>query len=142
MAQTLAVLPASTSPATRTQANALMAQMQTLQNLNIAQLNAIAGVSLTYLVNSAGGTDYRSNHKQAIADAVTFMDGHGAMQAVDASRNFLLINTVLLWQFARDSDATISADVNTLLSQGRDFAELPLDLQFRLMLFLQYRLIL
>ena len=111
--------------------------MALLANLAPQQLKGITILSLVYLANAAGKTDYRAAHRQLVSDAVSFFGGTSIVSDVDSSYNLLLIEAVVAWQGAYDSDATLSTSVNTLLNLAGHLKDLPIDTQDRVIFFLQ-----
>lgn len=113
----LTAFPALTSPITTAQAKTLMSNVQQLQNIDNRQTLAISVLSLIYLLNHAGGTNYKTNIPQLVTDASAFMGAFEPMMLVgqpgDMTDQF---EAVINWNTAYSVDTTLSANINTLLT--------------------------
>lgn len=138
--QNLVVLPALSSPVKLTDSNTLAANMSAMTNLGLAGLRTISILGRIYQLNAAGGKDYRTNHAGAIQDAKILFGGISLISG-QMSQNKALIEAAIDWGDGESSDAAgLSNSVNTLLAEGRDFLELPVETLERILLMLKYRL--
>ncbi len=123
MSQTLAALPALSSPVKVTDAKTLSANMAAIDNLNPRQVLSLSVISKIHELVSQGGTDYRTNHKQLRIDAQNLL-GVFSVAGYDVGL-FSKMRAVIDWNAAKVQDATFSASVNTLVSEMAGLRETP-----------------
>ena len=111
----LTAFPALTSPITVAQGKTLSNNVAQIQNWDNREVLALAAYALTFVLNHAGGTDYRTNHAQLNTDVQTFMGVFGNMGGVDGYSTDKML-AVIFWNQAFAVDATITANLNTILS--------------------------
>jgi len=140
MAQTLAALPALTSPVTLAQSKTFVGDMAAINNVGTAGIKTIGILGKIYKLAAAGGTNYKTNHPQLIQDAASLFGGVQMLTDLGLSENVYLAQAVQDWSNGRAADATLSADVPTLLKEGRDFLALPVETLNRLRLLLNYKI--
>ena len=99
-------------------------------NISDQDRNAIAILGLIFQLTAAGGANYKSNHAGLIQDSMVYSGGISNLNPVTARAAYC-------WDNGRAADATLSADVPTLLQQARDIADLPALTQERLIAFLR-----
>jgi len=99
-------------------------------NISDRDRNTIAILGLIYKLNNAGGANYKSAHASLIQDAAVYTSGISIFNHVTA-------RAVNNWNSGVVADATLSADVPTLLKEGRDIANLAADQQERIISFLR-----
>lgn len=83
-------------------------------SLSAQQRKAIIIVALTHAVT---GIDYRTAHAALIQDAEVWTRGL-------SNFDFFTAMTGPFWTYGKSVDAATSADIPTLLNEGRDFANL------------------
>ena len=107
---------ALTVPVTPAQAKTLSNNVAQVQNWNNRQTLALSVLALAYKLNHAGGTDYRTNLKQLVIDATSFM---GVFEVVNADREpggpLDDFEAVCDWNAAYNVDTTIGTNINTIL---------------------------
>ena len=112
----LTAFPALTSTITVKNAQTLAANAAQIANWDNRQVLALIAFSLTYVLNHAGGTDYRTNHAQLNQDVQTFM---GTLENVANGRPGDYLDkcmAVIVWNQAYDLDTTITTNLNTILT--------------------------
>lgn len=95
-------------------------------NLSLRDRLAIAIVGLTHYNNA-----YKTTHPALIQDAMVFFGG------ISEKFDVAAMQAAIYWSAGKKVDATLSTDVPTLLSEGRDFAALPEDQLWRIWLFMR-----
>ncbi len=138
MAQTLVILPAITSPVTVKQASTFSGNLCAIANLNNREVKALSVIALIYLLNNKGGTDYRTNHKQLRTDATSFFGEFPIMGNLDQQES--RYRAVLDWNAAYTADTSVSADVNTIVSNMAGMRETPEPTLLSFIFFLRYKL--
>lgn len=119
----LTAFPALTSTVVRSNATTLSTDIAQIANFNNQEVLALSIVALTYVLAHAGGVDYRSNHPQLNTDAQTFM---GAFSWVANRRPGDLLDkmdAVIDWNRAFDLDATITTNINTIITAMKRFQD-------------------
>ena len=104
------------SPPTLVSTNALRANMAALEIQPNLYLKAIAIVSLTYVT---ANTTYKANLMKLRTDAANLFRGITMLPDSGSDSRDAVIQTVLAWQAAYTSDATIPNSIETLLNTGR-----------------------
>lgn len=135
----LAIFPALTIPVTTAQAKTLASNLQQINNWNNRQVLGLSILGLIYLLNHAGGTNYKTNIPQLVIDAEAFMGGF------EAVGNFRLPGSILDnmeavcdWNSAYDVDTTISTNTNTLLTNIGLLQDVPESTLRSYIVFLRY----
>lgn len=85
------------------------------------------------LASLGGGTNYKSNHAGLIQDAQVYT---GAISNFDMVTAMAAID----WTIGNTADATLSASLHTLMTEGRDFAQLSDDQLDRILAFLNLKI--
>jgi hypothetical protein len=99
-------------------------------NLSSQDRKTLAILGLIYKLNNAGGANYKTNHAGLIQDATVYTGGisqfslEAAMAALD-------------WNTGNVADVTLSTDVPTLMKEGRDLDDLPVQTLDRIIAFLR-----
>ena len=141
MAQKLVTLPSPSSPVVITQSKTLVADMAAVENLTKVELKAIAILGMIYsLASIFGKPNFKADHAGLIQDSITFMGGISLLDDTDTNKQFTAILAVISWSGGNAADPTLSADVNTLLKEARDFIALPEETLNRIFLTLLYGL--
>lgn len=142
MAQTLAILPAITSPVTVIQAKTFSANLAAIANLNNREVIALSVISKIYQLKAKGGTDYTGNsgYKQLQKD-VTSLLGMFSLEAFLADNTqFQKMQAVLDWNAGYTATTTLGTDVNALRVLMLGLAETPSSTLNLYRLFLLYML--
>jgi hypothetical protein len=114
---TLAAFPALTSPLTVAQCKTLVADVQQIQYCDNRQVLAISVLANIYILAHAGGTNYKANLPQMVTDATTFIGSISRTMFSGISNDMLdQFEAITDWNTAFGLDATITANLNTLLS--------------------------
>ena len=140
MSQNLTPLPALTLPYKVTQAGTLSANVAAVRNMTGAELLSLSVQSLSYLLHSVGGFDYRTNHLQLRIDATSFLGGFSIRPGVDGSHYQRQFESVLDWNKAYFHDNTIPTLVNSLELQLGGLKNTPETTLETFILFLRYQL--
>ena len=140
MSQTLTALTALSTPVKLTDSNTLIKDLAAVENLAPSQLKAIAILGMIYSCDSSNGTTYKTHHATVIQYAKTFMGGLSLLDQVGVNKQVDALMAVLAWSAGHSADATLSADVNTLLKEARDFLAVPEEALNRIFWFLFYAL--
>jgi len=104
-------------------------------SLNVKELHTIRILGLLYNLAKLApfAVNYKVNHAGLIQDATVYM-GKISMFDLEVSHG------VTDWDAGKSVDPTLSVDVNALLQEGRDFLQLPLETQQRIIGFLRVQL--
>jgi len=87
--------------------------MQAINNLDNQMVLAMSVVCLIHELNSKGGTDYRTNHKQLKIDATSLL---GPITLLDvAASQWDKLRAVIEWNTAFGLDSALTADVNKIV---------------------------
>jgi hypothetical protein len=117
LSSVLTAFPALTSPLTVLQAVTLSNNVAQIQNWNDQQVAALSVLSLAYLLNHAGGTNYTANLPQLATDATAFMGGFSPLVFPETLPQFDRFQAVIDWNAAYAAGATsIGTNINTLLT--------------------------
>ena len=138
MSQTLKILPSITSPVTVAQAATFASNLAAIENLDNRQVKALSVVSLIYLLNNKGGTDYRTNHKQLRTDATNLFGVFPIMGNNNQQES--RYRAVLDWNAGFTADSTVGSDVNALVSSMGGERDTPEPTLLMLAFFLRYKL--
>jgi hypothetical protein len=139
MSQTLIPYSALSSPVKITDAANLKANIAALQNLDNLQTVAFAVICLIHELNSKGGTDYRTNHKQLRIDATTFTGGF-SFTGMQPGWIFAKMDAAILWNTAYGLDNALTTDVNTIIKECGTMRETPEQTLRLFYFFLRYSL--
>lgn len=101
-------------------------------NLSTQDRKTIMILGMVHVL-AATGANYKSNHAGLIQDAQVYTGGIPMLDVFTAL-------TATTWSAGKATDATFSADVPTLLGEGRDIADLPEDKLDRIISFLAAQL--
>lgn len=101
-------------------------------NISMRERMTIAIVGLTHDVTSP---NYKTNHAGLIQDAAVYTGG------ISAKFDLFSALAGMDWTIGHAVDATLSADVPTLLKEGRDLANLSEDQLLRIYVFLRAQLL-
>jgi hypothetical protein len=101
-------------------------------NISMRERMAIAIVGLTHVVTSP---DYRTNHAGLIQDAAVYTGG------ISAKFDLFSALAGIDWTNGKLVDAALSADMPTLLKEGRDLANLSEDELNRIYILLRAQLL-
>jgi len=138
MSQILAIFPALSSPVKVTDAATLSANMAAIDNLDNREVIGFSVVALIHELNSKGGTDYRTNHKQLRIDATSLM-GVFPIEGLCLDR-FAKFRAVIEWNTAFGLDAALTTSVATILAEEAGLRETPESTLLKFYYFLRYKL--
>jgi hypothetical protein len=136
--QTLTPLPALTIPITPGQNLTLMRNVSAILNLGNREVIALSVISAVHELFGVGGTDYRSNHTQLRQDAQVFLGGFNSMTFLTGETAKL--RAVLDWSDGHSLDATLSTNVDVLVSEMRGLRNDSEYILEKMYQFLQYLL--
>jgi len=104
-------------------------------SIETKQLHTIRILGLLYNLAKLQpfAVNYKLNHKGLIQDAMVY---NGAITMF----NLEVAHAVTDWDAGKFVDTTLSNDVNALLQEGRDFLQLPVETQQRIISFLRVQL--
>jgi hypothetical protein len=143
MAQTLAALTALSTPVIHSDFTTkhLDQCLAAIDNLPIIKLKAITLASMAYELNAQGGTNYVSpaNFRQLDQDAVVLFGGWTLLDQ-EASWQLAKAEAVFAWNEAVASGATLSSNVNTLISSFPGSLEKTVNQCNLMILLLRYKL--
>ena len=138
MSQTLTSFPALPAVQSPAGAATLAGNMAAIMNLDNREVLAFSVISKIHALNSAGGTNYISNHKQLRIDAAGMFGGFGLTDFSDASLMVMKIQAVIDWNSAYYNDTTITTSVYSIVSEMAGMRETPESTLFLFYLFLKY----
>jgi hypothetical protein len=141
-AQTLTVLSALSTPPVLTEANALMANVAAINNLDNRQLLALRVLALAYALNDGGGTDYRTNFPLLIESATNLFGGNAINIIIPPYNSEIAgkIEAVLDWNAGYTADNTLSTDVDTLVAEMGILRQLNETQLLRIIFFLKWKI--
>ncbi len=139
MAQLLTANTALSSPVKVTDAKALFANLAAIDNLDNRQTIALSVIALIHELNSKGGTDYRTSHKQLRIDATAFLGGTFEVIGYDLDRCAKL-RAAIEWSTAFGLDAALTNNVNTIVAEMAGLRDTPEQTLLIFYYFLRYKL--
>ncbi len=141
-AQTLTVLSALSTPPVLTEANALMANVAAINNLDNRQILALRVLALAYALNDGGGTDYRTNFPLLIESATNLFGGNAINIIIPPYNSEIAgkIEAVLDWNSGYTADNTLSTDVDTLVAEMGILRQLNETQLLRIIFFLKWKI--
>lgn len=123
---TLTAFPAFTTPVTTAQSKTLSANVQQIQYLDNRQTLSISVLANIYILNHAGGANYKTNLPQLVTDAEAFNGGF-PVPFFSGMNNDMLdqFEAVTDWNTAFGLDATITNNINTMLTNVKFLQSTP-----------------
>lgn len=140
MSQTLTVLPALTVPIALTEGNTLWANVAAIQNLDNRMTLALRVLAKIYQLDAYAGIDYKLDFPALERDALNLFGAANIASAPWGAGPVGKWEAVIDWSAGRTADATLSADVETLVNEMGFLRNVPETTLYLIILYLDYQL--